>query len=100
MNFTLSIGARLYSPSPIFLLPSEYYVYEPLTAATLETIASSQSLETSYVRVTAFHAKDIFMGSPANPTGIQVDKLKILDQGLDAHVRSRCCRTHMPAAQP
>lgn len=65
---------------------SEYYVYEPLTAATLETIASSQSLETSYVRVTAFHAKDIFIGSPACPTGIQVEKLKILDQGLEAHV--------------
>lgn len=64
-------------------------MYEPLTAATLETIASSQSLETSYVRVTAFHAKDIFIGSPANPTGIQVDKLKILDQGIDAHVRNQ-----------
>lgn len=65
---------------------SEYYVYEPLTAATLETIASSQSLETSYVRVTAFKAKDIFIGSPACPTGIQVEKLKVLDQGLEAHV--------------
>lgn len=68
---------------------SEYYVYEPLTAATLETIASSQSLETSYVRVTAFHAKDIFIGPPARPTGIQVEKLKVLDQDLSGHVRQR-----------
>ena len=67
----------------------EYYVYEPLTAATLETIASSQSLETSYKRVTAFHAKDIFIGPPSRPTGIQVDKLKILDQGITAHVSTR-----------
>ncbi|CAM9968346.1 unnamed protein product [Ectocarpus sp. 4 AP-2014] len=64
----------------------EYYVYEPLTAATLETIASSQSLETSYKRVTAFHAKDIFEGPPSRPTGIQVDKLKILDGDVRAHI--------------
>lgn len=63
-------------------------MYEPLTAATLETIASSQSLPTSYKRVTAFHCKDIFIGPPSRPTGIQVDKLKILDQGLEAYVRS------------
>ncbi|CAB1105754.1 unnamed protein product [Ectocarpus sp. CCAP 1310/34] len=64
----------------------EYYVYEPLTAATLETIASSQSLETSYKRVTAFRAKDIFEGPPSRPTGIQVDKLKILDGDVTAHI--------------
>lgn len=67
---------------------TEYYVYEPLTAATLETIASSASLETSYVRVTAFKAKDIFIGPPARPTGIAVEKLKILDGEEDAHVRT------------
>lgn len=77
---------------------SEYYVYEPLTAATLETIASSQSLETSYKRVTAFHAKDIFEGPPSRPTGIQVDKLKVLDQGITAHVSSH--RIRLDAHRP
>lgn len=72
---------------------AEYYVYEPLTAATLETIAGSVDLPTSYLRVTAFKAKDIFIGSPSKPTGIQVDKLKILLKDETAHVSdaSRGC---------
>lgn len=65
---------------------TEYYVYEPLTAGTLETIAGSSTLETSYKRVTAFRAGDIFEGSPARPTGILMDKLSILLDGEDAHV--------------
>lgn len=52
----------------------------------METIASSASLETSYVRVTAFKAKDIFIGPPSRPTGIHVEKLKILDGEEEAHV--------------
>ncbi|CAM9829824.1 unnamed protein product [Pylaiella littoralis] len=77
----------------------EYYVYEPLTAATLETIASSQSLPTSYKRVTAFHCKDIFIGPPSRPTGIQVEKLKILDQGLDAHICENVLERTLAAAR-
>lgn len=52
----------------------------------METIAGSVSLETSYVRVTAFKAKDIFEGPPSRPTGIQVDKLNILIKDETAHV--------------
>lgn len=76
-------------PSPVVVIRGgfpEYYVYEPLTAATLETIACSAGLETSYLRVTAFKAKDIFQGPVARPTGIQVDKLSILLEDEEAHV--------------
>ncbi|CAM9578267.1 unnamed protein product [Laminaria digitata] len=77
----------------------EYYVYEPLTAATLETIASSASLETSYVRVTAFKAKDIFIGPPSRPTGIHVEKLKILDGEEDAHICENAVERSLAAAR-
>lgn len=77
----------------------EYYVYEPLTAGTLETIAGSVNLETSYRRVTAFRAADIFEGPPARPTGIQAGKLKILLDGEEAHPCENMLERTMAAAR-
>ncbi|CAM9625710.1 unnamed protein product, partial [Sphacelaria rigidula] len=77
----------------------EYHVYEPLTAGTLETIAGSVNLETSYKRVTAFRAADIFEGPPARPTGIQVDKLNILLQDETANPCENMLERTMAAAR-
>lgn len=79
---SLSVTCEIFQ---LFIAP-EYHVYEPLTAGTLETIAGSSSLETSYRRVTAFRAGDILEGPPSKPTGVQVDKLKILLDGEEAYV--------------
>ncbi|CAM9551763.1 unnamed protein product [Discosporangium mesarthrocarpum] len=62
----------------------EYYVLEPLTAGTLETI--EKGVETSYKRVTALKAVDVFKGNPQEPTGIKVDNLQLLLKGEEATI--------------
>ncbi|CAM9742392.1 unnamed protein product, partial [Phaeothamnion confervicola] len=62
----------------------EYYVYEPLTAGTLETI--DKGIETSYRRVMALRCADYFTGDVADPTGVNMDAIKALDGGEGGHL--------------
>lgn len=77
----------------------EYFVYEPLTAASLEMIANSPDVPTSYKRITAFSANDIFEGPAARPTGIQVEKLKILCQDEEGHICENALERTLAAAR-
>ncbi|CAM9334843.1 unnamed protein product [Ascophyllum nodosum] len=77
----------------------DYYVYEPLTAATLEIIANSPEVPTSYKRITAFKAVDIFEGPVARPTGIQVEKLNILCQDEEGHICENALERTLAAAR-
>lgn len=55
---------------------AEKWIFEPLTAGTLETI--ELGVPTSYKRVLALRAADYFLGDVNSPDGINVDALQAL----------------------
>ncbi len=59
---------------------TESWIYEPLTAGSLETI--EKGIETSYKRVMALQAGDFFEGDPASPTGVKLENIAALSADL------------------
>ena len=73
----------------------EAWIFEPLTAGTLETI--EQGIETSYKQVMALSAGDFFEGEPESATGIKMANIEALVRGGGVRGEEECAeRNHLP----
>eukprot|EP00611_Tribonema_gayanum_P016435 TRINITY_DN2862_c0_g1_i1.p1 TRINITY_DN2862_c0_g1~~TRINITY_DN2862_c0_g1_i1.p1 ORF type:complete len:245 (+),score=57.67 TRINITY_DN2862_c0_g1_i1:75-737(+) len=78
--------------------PEEQYVFEPLTAGTLETI--HLGVETSYKCVMGLKAGDYFIGDPSSPTGVNVEVLSpLLQNGENAILCENAVERSLAAAR-
>ena len=59
----------------------EAWIYEPLTAGSLECI--EKGIETSYRQVLALRAADFFEGPVTCPTGVNMENIEALGDGYE-----------------